>query len=109
MRYTRIVDLDALVVKMREEGTVQNPAVYVAVGITMEGHKEVLGLRSSVSFRGKDTEQRQRGRQVLAELSAEVAQMVGNMIWEKDGSLLENRTQGQLPDGQPGETDSVRR
>jgi len=42
-----IVFLDALVVKMREEGTVQNRAVYVAIAITMEGHKEVLGLWSS--------------------------------------------------------------
>src|SRR5450759_5968904 len=37
-----IVYLDALVVKMREEGTVQNRAVYVAIGITMGGHKECL-------------------------------------------------------------------
>jgi putative transposase len=44
-----IVYLDALVVKMREEGTVQNRAVYVAIGITMEGHKEVLGLWSSAN------------------------------------------------------------
>jgi putative transposase len=44
-----IVYLDALVVKMREEGTVQNRAVYVAIGINMEGHKEVLGLWSSAN------------------------------------------------------------
>lgn len=44
-----IVFLDALVVKMREEGTVQNRAVYVAVGITMEGRKEVLGLWTSAN------------------------------------------------------------
>jgi putative transposase len=44
-----IVYLDALVVKMREEGTVQNRAVYVAIGITMEGHKEVLGLWTSAN------------------------------------------------------------
>jgi hypothetical protein len=30
---------DALVVKMRDEGTVQNRAVYVAIGINMEGRK----------------------------------------------------------------------
>src|SRR5438046_6293689 len=42
-----IVYLDALTVKMREEGTVQNRAVYVAIGITMEGHKDVLGLWTS--------------------------------------------------------------
>src|SRR5664279_3935348 len=44
-----IVYLDALVVKMREEGTAQNRAVYVAIGITMEGHKEVLGLWTSAN------------------------------------------------------------
>jgi putative transposase len=42
-----IVYLDALVVKMRDNGQVQNRAVYVAVGITMQGHKEVLGLWTS--------------------------------------------------------------
>lgn len=44
-----IVYLDALVVKMREEGTVQNRAVYVAIGINMEGQKEVLGLWTSAN------------------------------------------------------------
>lgn len=36
--------LDALVVKMRHEGTVQNRAVHVVIGLTTEGYKEVLGL-----------------------------------------------------------------
>ncbi len=36
--------IDALVVKMRHEGTVQNRAVHVAIGLTNEGYKEVLGL-----------------------------------------------------------------
>lgn len=39
-----IVYLDALVVKMPEQGQVENRAVYVAIGIDMQGHKEVLGL-----------------------------------------------------------------
>jgi putative transposase len=39
-----IVYLDALMVKMRDQGQVQNRAVYVAIGITMQGRKEVLGL-----------------------------------------------------------------
>jgi putative transposase len=42
-----IVYLDALMVKMRSEGRVENRAVYVAIGITMEGQKEVLGLWTS--------------------------------------------------------------
>ena len=39
-----IVYLDALMVKMRHEGRVENRAVYVAIGVTLEGTKEVLGL-----------------------------------------------------------------
>jgi putative transposase len=39
-----IVYLDALIVKMRDNGQVQNRAVHVAIAITMEGQKEVLGL-----------------------------------------------------------------
>jgi putative transposase len=44
-----IVYLDALMVKMRSEGRVENRAVYVAIGITMEGQKEVLGLWTSAN------------------------------------------------------------
>lgn len=39
-----IVFLDALRVKIRHEGTVKNKAIYLAIGINMEGLKEVLGL-----------------------------------------------------------------
>jgi putative transposase len=39
-----VVWLDALMVKMRYEGTVQNRAVHTAIGLTREGRKEVLGL-----------------------------------------------------------------
>ena len=42
-----IVYLDALMVKMRDNGVVQNRAVYVALGVIREGRKEVLGLWSS--------------------------------------------------------------
>jgi putative transposase len=44
-----ILYLDALVVKIRDEGQVQNRAVYVAIGINMQGHKEVLGLWTSAN------------------------------------------------------------
>jgi putative transposase len=44
-----VVFLDALYVKMRHEGRVENRAVYVAIGINMDGRKEVLGLWSSAS------------------------------------------------------------
>ncbi len=39
-----IVYLDALMVKMRQDGKVDNRAVYTAIGINMEGEKSVLGL-----------------------------------------------------------------
>lgn len=44
-----IVYLDALYVKIRDGAHVQNRAVYVAIGVTMEGHKEVLGLWTSAN------------------------------------------------------------
>jgi putative transposase len=39
-----IVYLDALVVKVRVDGRVSNRSVYLAVGVNLEGKKEVLGL-----------------------------------------------------------------
>lgn len=39
-----IVYMDALRVKVRHNGQIQNKAIYLAIGITMEGVKEVLGL-----------------------------------------------------------------
>jgi putative transposase len=39
-----ILYLDALFVKMRHEGRVENRPVYVAMGMDMEGQKDVLGL-----------------------------------------------------------------
>ena len=46
-RVYAIVYLDALFVKMRHEGRVENRAVYVAIGIGLDGRKEVLGLWTS--------------------------------------------------------------
>jgi putative transposase len=42
-----IVYLDALYVKIRDNGHVQNRAIYVAIGVRMDGCKEVLGLWTS--------------------------------------------------------------
>jgi putative transposase len=39
-----IVFFDALRVKIRDEGTVKNKAVYLAIGVRCSGHKEVLGI-----------------------------------------------------------------
>jgi putative transposase len=61
-----IIFLDALYVKMRHEGRVENRAVYVAVGINLEGRKDVLGLWTGASEGAKFwlsvlTELRNRG------------------------------------------------
>jgi putative transposase len=66
-----IVYLDALFVKMRHEGRVENRAVYVALGVDMDGRKDVLGLWTSSNEGAKFwlsvlTELRNRGvRDVL--------------------------------------------
>ena len=39
-----VVYLDVLVVKIRNKGTVQNRSVYLAVGVPMDGQREVLGM-----------------------------------------------------------------
>jgi len=39
-----VVMFDCLRVKIRDEGIVRNKAVYVALGVTRTGSKEVLGL-----------------------------------------------------------------
>ena len=39
-----IIFLDGIVVKSREEGRVSNRSVYLALGVTMEGQKELLGI-----------------------------------------------------------------
>lgn len=39
-----IVYLDAIHLKLRSSGQVQSQAVYLALGINLEGHKELLGL-----------------------------------------------------------------
>lgn len=39
-----IVYLDALVVKVRDQGSVSNRSVYLALGVNMDGRKELMGL-----------------------------------------------------------------
>ncbi len=61
-----VIFLDALMVKMRHDGRVENRAVYVAIGINEDGGKEVLGLWSSANegakfWLGVMTELRNRG------------------------------------------------
>ena len=44
-----VLFLDALMVKMRHDGRVENRAVYVAIGIDLQGQKDVLGLWTSAN------------------------------------------------------------
>jgi putative transposase len=61
-----ILYLDALQVKVKDQGRVSNKAIYLAVGVTLAGLKEVLGLWSSENegakfWLGIITELKQRG------------------------------------------------
>jgi putative transposase len=51
-----LIFFDAIRIKVRDEGTVRNKAVYVALGVRQEGTKEILGLKDRA----------ERRRQVLA-------------------------------------------
>src|SRR3954453_22851169 len=44
-----IVYVDALVIKIRDNGQVQSRAIYVAIAVTMDGQKEVMGLWTSAN------------------------------------------------------------
>ena len=39
-----VVFLDAMVLKIREGGTVQRRALYLALGVTLDGDRDVLGM-----------------------------------------------------------------
>lgn len=75
-----IVYFDCIVVKSREDGRVSNKAVYLALAITMEGQKELLGLWISQNegakfWLGVMTELKNRGVQDI--LIAAVDGLVG--------------------------------
>jgi putative transposase len=59
--------LDALVVKIRETGHVRNKAIYVVIGVNMQGNKEVLGLWAGPT--GNNAEGAKFWLQVLTELN----------------------------------------
>lgn len=61
-----VVYLDAVVVKIRDKGVVQNRSVYLSVGIGPDGHRDVLGMWIQANEGAKFrltllTELRQRG------------------------------------------------
>ncbi|SEP18614.1 Transposase, Mutator family, partial [Nitrosomonas oligotropha] len=39
-----VIYLDCIHAKVRDAGSVHTKAIYLAIGINMEGHKEILGL-----------------------------------------------------------------
>jgi len=39
-----IVYLDALVIKVKDEGHIRNKSIYLVMGVNMDGHKELLGM-----------------------------------------------------------------
>lgn len=39
-----IVYLDCIVVKVRQDNTILNKSVFLALGVNMDGHKELLGM-----------------------------------------------------------------
>ncbi|MNE99685.1 Transposase, Mutator family [compost metagenome] len=47
-----ILYLDCIHVKVRDAGAVRTKAVYLAIGVNMDGHKEVLAHPSHVSLSG---------------------------------------------------------
>jgi transposase-like protein len=65
-----IVFMDALRVKIRDEGSVRNKAVYMALGIRRDGTREVLGLwieqtEGARFWRGVVTELKNRGVETI--------------------------------------------
>ena len=71
-----VLYIDALVVKIRHKGVVQNRAVHVAVGVRLDGRKEVLGMWIAPQEGAKFwlsvlTELRQRGVQDVFILCAD--------------------------------------
>ncbi len=46
-----IVYLDAIYIKLRREGKVENIAVYTVLGVDVEGHRDVLGIGSETAMK----------------------------------------------------------
>ena len=64
-----VVFMDAIHYHVRNEGRIVKRAVYIAIGIDMEGHKDVLGMyvvakrkREVLAFDSKRSEEPRRGR-----------------------------------------------
>ena len=83
-----VIFLDALVLKIREGGSVQRRACYLALGVTLEGDRDVLGLWF------QETEGAKFWMQVLSELKQRGV--------SRHPDLLRRRAEG-LPGGDRGD------
>ena len=50
-----IVFLDCMVLKIRDGGSVQRRALYLALGVTLEGERDVLGIGGSRRLRAPNS------------------------------------------------------
>ena len=80
-----IVYLDALVVKIRAKGVVQNRSIYLAVGVSTDGTREVLGMwvqqtEGAKFWCGILEELRQRGVQDILVLCADGLTGMGEAV-----------------------------
>jgi putative transposase len=86
-----IVFLDALVLKMREGGSVQRRACYLALGVTVAGDRDVLGIWF------QETEGAKFWMQVLTDLKQRGVQDI--LICCVDGlTSFPERDRGDLPE-----------
>jgi putative transposase len=86
-----VVFLDALVLKIREGGSVQRRACYLALGVTVDGDRDVLGMW----FSGD------RGREVLDAdpHRPQAARRAGHPVACVDGLKASPRRSRDLPQG----------
>ena len=83
-----IVFLDCMVLKIREGGSVQRRALYLALGVTLEGDRDVLGMWF------QETEGAKFWMQVLTDLKTRGVQ--------RHPDLLRRRAEG-IPGGDRGD------
>jgi len=93
--------LDALVVKVKQDGPIANRSIYLAVGVNLQGRKEVLGFWAAGQEGAKFwlsvvTELKNRGAAVGRALSEDRAELAGQL--DTDYSVLP--VPGRNPAGQ---------
>ena len=94
-----VVFLDALVLKIREGGSVQRRACYLALGVTLEGERDVLGMWFQETEGAKFwmqvlSELKQRGvKPLIARRNTEHGSGLGRDRWvvERTFAWLHNR------------------